>query len=310
MKNEIVPGIAAERPVLPYIKMIHEGRVLAVHASSPAGGTDLAVPSFGIGAAFMVAVQLAPMEADIWRNGRHLGRLASATGELQFFDLRNNWRALVHPPFDSINLRVSLALLAEAANLDVEALVFEPPSFAPGRVDTTMLGLARALVPAFSRPGELSALFVDRVLLAIATHLVQAYSGPDPAHTLARPKAGLAPWQQRRVAHMLLDQLDVDVSLAQLAADCGLSTGHFARAFRVSFGLPPHRWLLRERVRRAAHLLTTTDQPVDEIALACGFVDQSHLSRVFRRVMDMPPVSWRRSRRTDGGSIIDALSSG
>lgn len=284
---------------------------MAVHASGEAGDVDVAVPSFGMGAAFMVSIQLAPMQTDLWRNGRRLGRFTSGAGEVQFFDLRNSWRALIQPPYQSINLRVSLDLLAEAADLDVAALVFEPPSFAAGRIDRTMLGLARALLPAFDRPDEHSALFIDRLFFAIATHLVQAYSGPDPARVPARHRAGLAPWQQRRVTQTLVEQLDADIPLTQLAAECGLSIGHFSRAFRVSFGLPPHRWLLRERVRRAAHLLTTTDQAIDEIALACGFVDQSHLSRVFRKVMDMPPASWRRSRRADDAmSILGLLTPG
>lgn len=299
--DRLLPLVPADLPERPIIKMIRQGRVLAVHAMSDADGTDFSVPNFGVGAAFMLAIQLAPMRADVWRNGRHLGLVSSDAGGVQFFDLRNNWRAVIHPPYESINLRISLELLAEAGGVDIDALVFEPPAFAAGRTDPTLLGLARALVPAFNRPGELTALFVDRVQLAVATHLVNGYSGVDPGHTLVRPKVGLAPWQQRRAAHMLLDRLDADLPLADLAAECGLSTGHFARAFRVSFGLPPHRWLLRERVRRAVHLMSTTDGPIDEIAVQCGFVDQSHLNRVFRRVMDMTPAAWRRMHRADVG---------
>lgn len=286
-------------PDLPYVKMIRRGQLLAVHVKQVESGPDFAVPGFGIGPAFMATTYLRPMHVEVWRNGRALGPLTGEAGTLQLFDLRHSWRALIHPPYESMNLLLPIDLLAEAAGTDVAELEFAPPAYVPDRVDPTMRALAEALVPAFDRPGELSALFVDRVLFAAAAHLVHVHSRPDPSQVLPRPKQGLAPWQQRRASQMLLDRLDRDTTLAELAAACGLSQGHFSRAFRQSFGLPPHRWLLRERVRRAAHLLTTTAQPIDEIAVACGFVDQSHLSRVFRKMMNMPPAAWRRARMAD-----------
>lgn len=286
-------------PDQPFIKMIRQGQLLAVYVKHVEAGASFAVPSFGIGPAYMVATYLRDMQTEVWRNGRALGRLSGAAGTLQLFDLRQSWRAVIHPPYASMNLLLPLETLAEAAGTDVAGLEFHPPAYVPDRVDPTMRALAEALVPAFDRPGELSALFVDRVLFAAAAHLVHMHSRAGPDQVLPRPTQGLAPWQQRRAAQMLLDQLERATTLAELAASCGLSSSHFSRAFRQSFGLPPHRWLLRERVRRAAHLLTTTPQPIDEIAVACGFVDQSHLSRVFRKMMHMPPAAWRRARTAD-----------
>lgn len=297
-----------ELPDLPYVKMIQRGQLLAVYVKQAEVGPIFAVPGFGIGHAFMAVTYLRAMEVEVWRNSRALGRLAGAEGTLQLFDLRHSWRALIHPPYESMNLHLPVELLAEAAGTDVAGLDFAPPAYLPDRVDPTMHGLARALVPAFDRPGELSALFVDRLLLAAAAHLVHRHSRLNPTPVLPRPKQGLTLWQQRRASQMLLDQLDRDTTLAELAAACGLSQGHFSRAFRLSFGLPPHRWLLRERVRRAAHLLAATPQPIDEIAVACGFVDQSHLSRVFRKMMHMPPAAWRRAKVADDQSPV--VSSG
>lgn len=288
-------------PDQPFIKMIRRGQLLAVYVKHIEGGASFAVPSFGVGPAYMAATYLRDMQAEVWRNGRALGRLSGGAGTLQLFDLRHSWRAVIHPPYASMNLLLPVEILAEAAGTDVAGLEFSPPAYVPDRVDPTMRALAEALVPAFDRPGELSALFVDRVLLAAAAHLVHMHSQPGPDQVMPRPTQGLAPWQQRRAAQMLLDQLERDTTLAELAASCGLSLSHFSRAFRQSFGLPPHRWLLRERVRRAAHLLTTTSQPIDQIAVACGFVDQSHLSRVFRKMMHLPPAAWRRARAADEG---------
>jgi AraC-like DNA-binding protein len=287
----------------PVIKLIRQGRLLAVHIRQ-LGGRELSVPTFGIGDAYMVSIPLVPLEAEVWRNGRSLGRHAFAEGGVQLFDMRHLWRAVIHAPFESVNMCVPVSSLAEAAGVDREALVFEPPPIAEGRSDPTMLGLARALVPAFTSPSEISAQFVEQLVTATATHLVDAYGGVPAGRSLGRPGTGLATWQQRRAAHMLVDRIDEDVPLAAVAEACGLSEGHFARAFRQSFGLPPHRWLLRERIHRAAHLMSTTDTPIDQIALACGFVDQSHLSRVFSRIMLMPPGAWRRARRSDASTGI------
>jgi AraC-like DNA-binding protein len=87
------------------------------------------------------------------------------------------------------------------------------------------------------------------------------------------------------------------ISLDQLAGECRLSSSHFARAFRKSTGESPHRWLVRRRVEAAKTMLSSSEMAISEIALACGFVDQSHLTRVFSSLVGAPPGAWRSSRR-------------
>jgi len=67
------------------------------------------------------------------------------------------------------------------------------------------------------------------------------------------------------------------------------------RAFRRTTGLPPHRWLLRHRVEKAKALLRESALPLHDVALECGFADQSHLTRVFTRWAGQAPGTWRRS---------------
>jgi len=284
----------------PLVKLVRHGQLLAVHARQPLSGPPLAVPGFGIDEAFFVTTHLAPSTSEIWRNGRLLAPLVSREGDVQLFDLRQNWRALVHPPFDTVNLRIPLALIAELSLL-VPGTGFDPPAILSGRSDPTLLALSRALVPAFVGDGELGALFVRHVVEAATAHILATY-GDLPTGRPEQPGQGLAPWQQRRAVQMLSARLEHELPLAEVAAACGLSSGHFTRAFKRSFGLPPHRWLMRERVRRAAALMVDTGQPLDQIAVACGFVDQSHLSRVFRRIMHLPPAAWRRAQREGFGS--------
>jgi AraC-like DNA-binding protein len=97
---------------------------------------------------------------------------------------------------------------------------------------------------------------------------------------------------------MLMERLDADIDLQTLAAACGLSPGHFGKAFKRTLGLPPHRWLLRRRIDRACEMLLHTEERVGTIALRCGFADQSHLTRVFTRAIGVPPGAWRRIRRS------------
>jgi transcriptional regulator GlxA family with amidase domain len=93
---------------------------------------------------------------------------------------------------------------------------------------------------------------------------------------------------------MMSESLTQGSDLSRLAEECGLSTRHFARAFRQSTGIPPHRWLLRYRVQRAKDMLRTQALPLADVALRCGFADQSHFTRVFSRQTGMSPGEWRR----------------
>jgi AraC-like DNA-binding protein len=77
----------------------------------------------------------------------------------------------------------------------------------------------------------------------------------------------------------------------------GLSVFHFARAFRQSFGMPPHSYLLRRRIERADRLLEQTELSLSEIALSTGFSDQSHFAKHFRRLTGMTPSTARWNRR-------------
>ncbi|WP_245472041.1 AraC family transcriptional regulator [Rhizobium jaguaris] len=150
------------------------------------------------------------------------------------------------------------------------------PGIATG--DTVIENLFSCLIPAIEQPGRTSALFIDHVGKAFNAHIAQHYGRMQ----MVRPAVigGLTPWQLRRARDTINARLDQDVSLAQLASDCGLSTSHFARAFARSTGIPPHRWVMQRRVDRAKELMRT-GTPLAEIALMCGFSDQSHLTRVF-----------------------------
>lgn len=107
----------------------------------------------------------------------------------------------------------------------------------------------------------------------------------------------LARWQERRAKELIAANLTDNVTLADLAEACELSIRHFTRAFRGSTGTSPHAWLLHLRVEKAKQLLTSSRRMLADIALDCGFADQSHMTRAFQRSVGVPPGAWRRLHR-------------
>ncbi len=108
-------------------------------------------------------------------------------------------------------------------------------------------------------------------------------------------RGGLAPWQMRKVEAYIEERLAHPIPLNVLAELVSLSPNHFSRAFKKSYGKPPHAHILRRRIARAQRLMLRSVQPLSQIALACGFVDQSHFANRFRCTVGVPPNAWRRA---------------
>ena len=164
----------------------------------------------------------------------------------------------------------------------------------PWGPDAVLHYLGFTVLSMMRRSKTASKLFLDHLGLAVLTHVVHVY-GISPSSILSG-RDGLAPWQARRARDILMANIDGDVSVAALAAECGLSVAHFARAFRRTFGKPPHRWLLQQRIEQVKGCLLNSRRPLSEIAVHCGFADQPALNRAFRRVVGESPGQWRRSR--------------
>jgi AraC family transcriptional regulator len=109
---------------------------------------------------------------------------------------------------------------------------------------------------------------------------------------------GLARWQIEKVTSYLQANLDRSLRTVELAQVMGLSSSHFCRAFKNALGIPPHSYLMRARVERAQALLLASDAPVADIAASCGFADQSHFTRLFKRFVGEAPRAWRRARES------------
>lgn len=132
-------------------------------------------------------------------------------------------------------------------------------------------------------------LYCDALITVLIGDLMQAAQAP------AAPfRGGLAAWQMRRVSEYLEAHFHRDVALGDLAALCGLSDDHFARAFRRSFGIPPHRYQLRMRLEHAKALLADPAISVAAVAAMVGFARPQGLTRLFLRELGVPPLRYRR----------------
>jgi AraC-like DNA-binding protein len=132
-----------------------------------------------------------------------------------------------------------------------------------------------------------------RLTTGLAT-LLARHAEPGPRRTGGqlgrRPGRGVARATMARLADQLLDP----PSLADIAAEFGLSRFQLLRAFHAEIGMPPYAWLAQYRVNRARCLLVDGHRPAEAAALV-GFADQAHLNRWFRRVVGVTPGSFRNS---------------
>lgn len=117
----------------------------------------------------------------------------------------------------------------------------------------------------------------------------------------APARGGLATWQIRRIDAYIADHLDAPLRVSDLAAIVKLSASYFSKAFAQSYGHGAREHILRLRLERARAMMVESREPLGQIAAACGFADQAHLSTRFRQAYATTPNAWRRLNLGDLG---------
>jgi AraC family transcriptional regulator len=118
-------------------------------------------------------------------------------------------------------------------------------------------------------------------------------------------RGGLAPWQIRKLTTYIDANLDRTITTQCLAEVARLSSFHFCRAFRDSFGDSPHGHVIRRRMTRAQGLMLTTGATLGQIAADCGLADQAHFNKLFRKFAGETPGAWRRARVSGPVPVTD-----
>jgi len=269
---------------------------------SAKGVPQISLPIMGE-CGYIIALQLKaiPFIEQFFRN-KKVSSGAYPVGGVSVIDLREEPSILLPNPFDVLVLYVTQAALDRVADAHhasrVKQLVWPH-----GAYDPVVYGLGRTLLLSLNRSSKC---FLDHVLQALNCHFICVYGGITLSPK--RYRGGLSSSQMRRATELLDANLSGDIALQQVAEACGLSVGHFARAFKETFGRPPYLWLTERRIDRARDLMTNSHLSIAEIATLCGFADQSAFNRSFKGVHGIPPGVWRR-RTAQGNNIRPQPSS-
>ena len=161
-----------------------------------------------------------------------------------------------------------------------------------GDHDPLIERLALGIQEALRNSDSAGSVYADYLAQALAARLLRQHS--TSAHINPLPQGGFTKLQLQRATDFMEAHLGHSLTLAELATATGLSPSHFARRFKVTTGMPPHQFLMQLRVERAKRMLRSGTSII-EIALACGFTHQEHMTRIFRRAVGMTPAAYRRS---------------
>ncbi|MFT3722906.1 MAG: AraC family transcriptional regulator [Hyphomonadaceae bacterium] len=157
--------------------------------------------------------------------------------------------------------------------------------------DPVLRRLALRIHPHFDAPQTMNPLLADHFMWALCIYLCANYGGMVVRRPLT---GGLATWQTRLAQDVIESRLETGIGLAELASICGLRISQFSHGFKRSTGVAPYEWLQHRRVDLAKTMLRR-GQRMSVVATTCGFTDQSHFNRVFRRVVGVSPGVWKDS---------------
>lgn len=158
--------------------------------------------------------------------------------------------------------------------------------------DPQLETIARSFLSEMTADGLGGRLYTESLANLFGIHLLRHYC-TTPA-TLRKYKGGLSDFQLKSAIDYVRSNLDGQLSLENIAAELNLSHYYFCALFKQSMGVSPWQYVIGQRVERAKELLKNRDLSIAEVALACGFSNQSHLNKHFRSATGIAPGTYRR----------------
>jgi AraC family transcriptional regulator len=283
--GEILPGNALSRVVLSSVGTKWNDVVVEQHHFPSSELVDVMYKRHVI---FVLVGH--PFILEFEKDGR-LHRVQRPTGAITFFPS--------HQPFSNRlkaerGLFVNVLLLAlnpgfvsrVAKELELDASRIELTE-QRGITDPTFRHIALALRAGVQTGVALDRMYGEALSTALAVHLLREYGA---AVLMPKTQYGGLPRQKLvRAVEYIQDQLNADLTVSGIAHAVGMSRNHFTRLFKESTGQTPYQYVVDARVKKAKELLTTGKFTISQAAYHVGFVDQSPLTRHFKRVFGLPP---------------------
>jgi AraC family transcriptional regulator len=230
-------------------------------------------------------------DGDTFVEGLPRSRLRDARRKLTFVPAGHEYHEWQEPRlltrivcfyFDPANMPTPFGAIAAPLPL-APRLFFE---------DAALADTARKLMRLIEHAGADCGPYFGALGVVLAHELVRLNAGS--ASLDARVRGGLAAWQQRTVAAYIEEHLAEQIPLATLARLVRLSPYYFCRAFKQSFGMPPHRYHNSRRIEHAKTLLAKPVSSVTSIGFSVGFSETSSFSVAFRKTTGFTPTAYRR----------------
>lgn len=204
------------------------------------------------------------------------------------------WKAVTSEPFEAMLVFVELPLLQRALEEvfgtdAAQAQLRDVSAFTDVALDSLMEQLRDEMVRRQASP-----LFVQGIAQAIAIHLARNYGEMVEESRSGSPS--LPGYKLRQITDWMAEHIAEDLSLAQLAAQAGLSKFHFQRLFKSAMGISPSHYHINLRMNEARRLLRETKKSVVDVALEVGYTNPSHFAQLFRRETGLSPSDYRRQR--------------
>jgi AraC family transcriptional regulator len=220
-------------------------------------------------------------------------RLKNLAHKLIFVPAGHEYREWIEPRtrIRRLHFYFDPATLERHAQLDIAGMSLAPRLFFD---DATLWNTAVKLKSLVESPASEDRLYFEALGVVLVVELLRLSCGaPEVQRVQAR--GGLAAWQERMLAEHIEQHLAERIPLGTLARLAGLSPSHFCRAFKQSFGMPPHRYQTERRMERAKQLLAAPASSVTDIGLTMGFRDTSAFSTAFRKATGFTPTGYQRN---------------
>jgi AraC-like DNA-binding protein len=240
--------------------------------------------------AFLLMIYLEDtVHSDVQADGSLATPRWCGKGSVCVVDLSVGASVVLHRDLSSLAIYLPRALIAEVAEISFPDQGKRTLRCRRAEPDQVISNLAVVILSLFDRDPSTVDPILRHLSVAVCTHLLQ------DCLEVATPKNHAILPVDREIAAkgFMRENLSRELTVAEIASITGLSAGHFAQGFKNVTGLTPHQWLIQARVVVAKDLLSEHLLSIKEVAKACGFVDQSHFTKVFSKEVGATPAQWR-----------------